>query len=116
MTSPDPGRETRIVPIKGRQVVVRALKETQMLLLARDAQMVQRDNVDGARKLAAIARMMEVLESAIVQSEDREFITDLQVSGELEIKDLFSVLTVFAPDGDAPKVGVRRGRPRKTNT
>ena len=115
MTSPDPGRETRIIQIKGRQVVVRMLRETQMLLLARDAQLMQRDNVDGARKLAAVARMMEVLESAIVQPEDRDYITDLQVSGDLEIKDLFSVLTVFAPDSDTPKAGVRRGRPRKTS-
>lgn len=114
MTQIDPGRDTRIVEIKGRQVVVRQLKETQMLLLARDSQLVQREHVDGVRRLAAVARMLDILESAIVQPEDLSYITDLQVSGDLEIKDLFSVITAFASEANAPKTAVRRGRPPKT--
>ena len=113
MSQPDPGRETRIVPIKGRQVVARRLKETQLLLLARDAQRLQQDNVTSTAKLAAIARMMDIMESAIVQPEDRDYVTGLQVSGDLEMSDLMSVITVFESD-DQQGVTVRRGRPRKT--
>lgn len=114
MTKEDPGRETRIVPIKGRQVVVRQLRDAQMLLLMREAQLVQREDVENSRKLVAIGRLMDVLESAIVQQEDRDYLTNLNVAGDLELGDLFGVIKAFAEEKEPAKPVVRRGRPRKT--
>ena len=110
----DPGRETRLLEIKGRQIVVRQLKDVQMLMLLREAQLMQREDVETTRKLLATTRMMDVLESAIVQDEDKEYLTDLNVRGDLELSDLMGVITVFSNDEEPKKAAVRRGRPRKT--
>lgn len=114
MTEKDPGRDTRLLEIKGRQVVVRQLKDAQMLLLIREAQMMQREDVDNTRKLVGIGRMMDVLESAIVQDSDRDYLMQLNVHGDLELSDLMGVVTAFREDQEPAKVAVRRGRPRKT--
>lgn len=114
MTTEDPGRETRLIEIKGRQVVVRQLRDAQMVLLMREAQLVQRDDVENRRKLVAIGRLMDVLESAIVQPEDRDYLTNLNVAGDLELGDLFGVIKAFGEEKEPAKPVVRRGRPRKT--
>jgi hypothetical protein len=49
-----------------------------------------------------------------VSQEDRDYITDLNVKGELELSDLTSVLNVLKADKADEKPVVRRGRPRKT--
>lgn len=116
MTEQDTGRETRLLEIKGRHVVVRALKDTQILLLAREAQILTRKDVDKNRIMQGVTRLMDILESAIVQDMDRDYVTDLTIRGELELSDLMGVLTAFRDVQTAaePKPAVRRGRPRKT--
>jgi site-specific recombinase len=114
MTQPDPGRDTRLVQIKDRQVVARRLKEAQLLLMNREAQLVTRADLPMERRLKGAATLMDILESAIVQESDRTWLTDLNVKGELELSDLMEVLTVFAEDKTDEKPVVRRGRPRKT--
>jgi hypothetical protein len=109
VTEPDPGRETRLVELKGRQVVVGMLDGAQLALMAREARLLQKAEVDNARKIAGAARMFDILESMVVQDEDREFVADLIASGDLKLTDLTSFITSFKPEDDKPKV--RRGRP-----
>ena len=85
-TSPDPGRETRLIDIKGRLITVRQLKD-------------------------AISRMFDILESAIVQQEDKDYLTALNVAGDLEITDLMVFISSFNEPQAAEKPKVRRGRP-----
>lgn len=107
MTTPeDPGKDTRIVDIKGRNVVVRQLTDAQMLLLSREGRLASKEGTEPTRRVAAIARIFDILESAIVQEEDREYLMDLTVAGNLQLGDMTSFITVFSED--EPKV--RRGR------
>lgn len=112
MTEPtpvDPGRETRIIDLKGRQVVVRQLTDAQQLLLSREATLLQKPTIDRARKMTAVSRIYDMLESAVAQEEDREYLTELNLAGELELKDMMTFVSVFGTEQEKPKV--RRGRP-----
>lgn len=109
MTSPDPGRETQVVPVRDRSIVVRKLADTQMLLLAREAKVLQRDDASTDRKLEGVDRMFRILESAIVQPADREYLEELMTIGDLDLRELLTFVTAFQDeDDDKPKV--RRGR------
>ena len=110
MTNPDPGRETRIVPVQGRNIVIRQLIDAQMMLLNRGARLLQRDDVDGASKLATVDRMFTILESVVVQPGDKEFLEDLMAEGTLSLKDLMGFISAFNEDQEE-KPKVRRGRP-----
>jgi hypothetical protein len=114
MTADDSGRDTRLIEIKGRQSVVRQLKEIQLMAMAREAQLLTRpEGVDVQRKLLAITRLMDILESAVVQAVDRQYVIDLSLKGDLEVGDLMKVITIFA-EVEPTKPVVRRGRPPKT--
>lgn len=112
MTEPNQG-ETRTITLKGRELEVKRLKDTQLLLLTREAKTVSRPGVDKDRVLEAASRLMDVLESAIVNPDDRDYFVGLNIRGEVELQDLMQVLTVFAEKSEATKPVVRRGRPRK---
>jgi hypothetical protein len=112
MTNPDPGRETRIVPVQGRNIVIRQLIDTQMMLLNRGARLLQRDDIDKEHKLATVDRMLTILESVVVQPEDSEYMEDLMARGKLGLKELMSFVTAFNDEQQpAEKPKVRRGRP-----
>jgi hypothetical protein len=111
MTNPDPGRETRIVPVQGRNIVIRQLVDAQMMLLNRGARLLQRDDIDRASKLATVDRMFTILESVIVQPEDKEFLENLMAEGTLSLSDLTSFVSAFNEDQSDEKPKVRRGRP-----
>lgn len=112
MTQPtpaDPGRETRVIDLKGRQVVVRQLTDAQQLLMSREATLLRKDNIERDRKMVAVGRIYDMLESAVVQPDDLEYVTELNVSGNLELKDMMEFVSVFGKEEDKPRV--RRGRP-----
>lgn len=111
MTEPngaDPGSQTRLVDLKGHMVVVRELKDAQQLLIQREAKVLQSDEAGKDRKVTAVANIYDILESVIVQPEDLEYLTRLNVKGDLELKDMMAFVTVF---GEEEKPKVRRGRP-----
>lgn len=109
MTTPeDPGKETRLVDIKGRNIVVRQLTDAQLLLLGREARLAAKEDVEQHRRLAGVSRIFDILESAVVQEDDREYLLDLTVQGELQLSDLMGFITVFGEEKPKPKV--RRGR------
>lgn len=110
MTATDPGRETQVVLVRDRSIVVRKLIDTQMLLLAREAKILQRDDVSVDRKMDSIDRMFRILESAVAQPSDREFLEELMLAGELDLRELLSFVTVFGADEIEEKPKVRRGR------
>lgn len=113
MTTPvDPGRETQIVLVRDRNVVIRQLIDTQRMLIARWAVMLQRDDVTGEQKLNLLNKMFDTLESVIVQQEDRDFLEELMAAGELDLRELIGFMTAFDKNaaGEAAKPKVRRGR------
>ena len=109
MTTPeDPDKDTRIVPVKGHNVVVRQLNDAQLLLLGREARLAAREDTEQARRLAAVGRIFDLLESVVVQEEDKEYLMDLTVKGDLELKDMMDFITAFSEPEAKPRV--RRGR------
>jgi hypothetical protein len=100
--------DTRTIPVNGRDVTVRRLVDTQMLLLLREAKQAERDENDGARRITAAARMFDILEYIVVTDEDRDHVLKGIVDGKVELKDLLQGLSAFAEE-QKPKV--RRGRP-----
>lgn len=112
----DTGTDTRIVDVKGRAIVVRQLKDAQLLLMGRDAAILQKGDVAPQRKLEVAGYILDIFESAIVQPDDHAYIMDLTRRGELELRDFLGFLSAFHDDEPAPepKPVVRRGRPRKS--
>lgn len=110
MTQPnDQGKETRLVDIRGRNIVVRQLQDAQLVLLAREARLAQKEDTEPGRRMTAIGRIFDILESAIVQDADRDYILELTVTGNLSLMDMTSFISAFeSEDDDKPKV--RRGR------
>lgn len=106
---PDPGRETRIVDVRGKSVVVKMLLDAQLLLLAREARLAQNPDTANERRLVAVSRIFDILENAIVQDSDREHCLELAIRGQLTLGDMLGFINAFADEEAKPKV--RRGRP-----
>jgi hypothetical protein len=116
MTQPAPPAKsgTRFVPIKGRKVEVQQLLDVQLVLIAREGRLLQKDNIEGSRKFVAMSRILDVLESAVVSEDDREYLIELMTGRSLQLADLLPIVKVFGDE--APTNGpvrARRGRPPK---
>ena len=104
---------TRDVDVKGlgRTVKVRLITDMQFLLLSRDADKIRQDGISNSDRLRIAGRMMDVMESMVVTQEDRDYLMDLTVRGELHVQDMMDFLTAFRDEEAAEKPKVRRGRP-----
>lgn len=112
MTKPveDPGKDTRLMEFRGRQIVVRQLNEAQILLLAEKARLVTKVDVDAGIRMDAASTAMRILKAAVVQPADREYLEELTIAGDLDIGDLLAVVTIFAQE---QKPRTRRGAARR---
>lgn len=110
MTNPDPGRETQIVSVQGRNIVIRRLVDTQLMLLNRDSRLLQRGDLEKESKLASVDRMFTILESVVVQPEDLQYLEGLMAEGKLSLRDLLGFVSAFEEEAEE-KPKVRRGRP-----
>ena len=113
----DNGTDTRLVDIKGRTVVIKQLKDGQLLLLGRDQRKLEDPQITDAEKMSTAIGVLDMFEASIVQPSDREYVMGLTRTGDLELKDFLSFLTAFQdPEATVEPVKpvVRRGRPRKS--
>lgn len=115
MSDEDPGRQTRIIDVKGRAIVVRQLRDAQYGLLVREANSVKRAVAEGNRDrlMRATDLIMKALASTVVQEEDRDWLDDMTANGELDFSDLVAAIRAFGDEEEKPKAQVRRGRPVK---
>jgi hypothetical protein len=102
--------DTRLVEINGRTIVVRELKDAQLVLLARDAARLEDVTVSNRDKLSLAGGIMDMFESVIVQQQDKDFVLAETRAGRTELATFLGFLTSFQ-EADAPKVTVKRGRP-----
>lgn len=113
----DPGKETRLVSIKGKSIVIKKLTDAQLIIMGRDIARIEDDKLDPAAKLVAAGYIMDMFESAIVQGDDRDYVKGLARQGEIDLPDFLSFLSSFQATDEATPVAkpvVRRGRtPRK---
>jgi hypothetical protein len=111
----DPGTETAApltgtVDVRGRTITIKKLVDTQMMLLAREAKILQRDDIGNDRKLDGIDRMFTILESVVVEPKDKVYLEDLMAKGELDLRELVSFVTTFNAQGAEKPARVRRAR------
>jgi hypothetical protein len=117
MTDPTPTEETRTVTVKGRDLQVRKLADAQGPLLARELLTIRKESVDGFRRAMAAGRVFDILESVVVSEDDREYLMELNLRGDLRLLDMMECLSVWADETQPASKGpvvVRRGRPRRT--
>lgn len=118
MANEDPGRKTQIVPVCGRNIVIKKLTDIQMSLLLRGSRILSSDNVDNEQKMEMMDMMFTILDSVVVQETDKKWVLEHQIKGDLELKDMTGWVTVFGnedEDEDAKKKpAVRRGRAART--
>lgn len=107
----DAGRETRVVPVSGRNIVVRQLTDTQMLHLMRHAKILSSDSVEVPAKLDSMDRMLTILNSVVVQETDKDWLVQAQESGEVDIQDMVGWVNAFKADA---KPTVRRARVKRS--
>jgi hypothetical protein len=100
---------TNTVSIHGRDVAIDKLVDTQVMLLAREARILQRDDISGDRKMEGLDRMFRILESVVQEDSDRLFLEGLMETGKLDLRELMSFVTGPGDPDNTPKV--RRGRP-----
>lgn len=108
--------DLQTIPFKGRDISVKKLNETQKMLLVREAQVLRSNRQEMDRKLQAIATMINIVESALVDGDDREYLMELAGTGQVEFKEMLEIATAFdAVDGEvvAPTRAVRRAATKR---
>lgn len=117
MANEDTGRKTQIVPVCGRNIVIKKLTDIQMALLLRGSRILSSPNVADVEKMDMMEQMFQILDSVVVQEADKKWVLEKQIKGELELKDMTNWVTVFKDEDedDATKTKqpvARRGRTR----
>lgn len=90
---------------------MKMLTDAQILLLGRESRLAQMPNTPGERRMTAVSRIFDILESVILTPEDQEYCVDLAVKGTLELRDMLGFMEAFQADEEDEKPKVRRGRP-----
>jgi hypothetical protein len=118
MTQADPGEETRIIPVGGRQVVVRKVTDAQRILLMRLVRNIvdlegSPDTAASNKAMKNVAKILDIIDSTVVQESDWDHIEKLIITRKLDMKELVGVVTAFNEEQPTQRPVVRRGRPPK---
>ena len=105
--------ETKTVTVLDREVAVKAFTDSQIMLMVSEAKTVTRKTADMNRRMDGVDRMMRLLDSVVVNEEDKEWIVEKNIAGELSMGDLIGFISAHAPVDEIVPRAVRRGRPRK---
>jgi hypothetical protein len=107
-TVSDTGRRTQVVDVGGTPIVIRELRDLQLVHIMRYSRVLSSNSVATDDKLNAIQRMMEILHSIVVQPTDLEFLIAAEERGEVSIEDMLGFVRAFQDDAPT-KPAVRRG-------
>lgn len=108
----DPGTTTRTVDVKGRSIVVRQLKDAQLIIMGRDLLRMEEATTSPREKLEIAGYIMDMFESAIVEDADRKYVLHLTRLGEVELADYLGFLQAFRdePNRATKRAAAVRGR------
>lgn len=105
--------------LAGRQIVFRRASLGQLIILRRSAErmikLAESADGDGSTVLAAVVKTLDFVETLIVSEDDRQFVEDQMLAGNVDYLDLFKALGGGGDDqadDQAPKP-VKRA-PRKS--
>lgn len=99
-----------LVTIKDRDVPIKKLNETQMMLLVREARVLRSEHQPMERKLRSIAFMLDIVESALVNPDDQEWLMGLAGTGQIEFGEMLKIATPFEQAAQAATKPVKRVR------
>lgn len=106
MTNPEP---TRTVSFRGRDLIIQELLPAQHLLMIKIVRDLRKLGTNLNESVLDAAKILDILESALVDPGDVEFIEDLIIKRQLDLKEVIYLLADEREE-EKPKV-VRRGRP-----
>lgn len=106
--------ESRTVTILDREIKIKEFTDSQIMLMVSEAKTVSRKTVDVTRRLDGVDRMMRLFDSIVIDPEDKEWLVEQNIAGNLSMGDLTGFISAFADDSaEITPRAVRRGRPRK---
>lgn len=108
MTQPEGTR-----PFHGRNIKVRELMPGQLAVLARLTAKLRRGDGTNSETLTYMGKVTDLLYSAIAKEDDQEFVEDLMLKGEADLKELMVLVRPEDAEDAPPPNKVRRGRPPK---
>lgn len=107
--------EQKTITIKDREILVQQLNDAQVALMVRELNRARKPGTPAQEALSSMGRVMDLFEAAVVGQEDKDYLTDLTIAGQLRMSDLIPVLSTFYDEGtDEAKPVVRRGRPKRS--
>lgn len=87
-----------------------------MLHMLRHAKILEKDGIDLEQKIDSADRMFAILSTIVINPDDRAYLTEMEETGKIELKDLMGFITPGDDSDEPEKPVVRRGRgrPRKS--
>lgn len=101
--------EYKTTNLAGRDILVTLPTEGQLALLTLQARNVNRAKTDPALAVAGMGGIMAVIEK-IIHPDDREYVADQLLEGNIGTTDLFELLHVFGGEEEAVAKPVRAVR------
>lgn len=92
---------------------MRELLPAQELLLLKIARSLRRLGEEDGPSILEAAKILDILESALVKVEDIDFMEDLIIKRQLDLKEVMFLTIGKEPEQVEEKPRVRRGRPPK---
>jgi hypothetical protein len=102
--------DLNIVTVKGRDIPIKPLNETQMMLLVREARVIRSDRSETDRRWRGIAAVIDIVESSILDGEDQEWLMGLAGSGQITFAEILEMVSPFEAKAEAAAKPVKRTR------
>lgn len=104
--------DLEMLTIQDRQIPIKKLNETQMMLIVREARVLKSDRYDMERKFQGVAFILDIVETAIVDAEDREWLMGRAGAGDVSFREMLQIAAPYENqiDGEVTVAPVRRGR------
>jgi hypothetical protein len=83
--------------VAGREISVRPLNETQIMLIMREGSILRSDKVETERRMKGIATILDIIENAVTDADDLDFLMKEVSVGNVEFSDL---LKLVAPQAE----------------
>lgn len=104
---------TATYPIAGREVKLKLPTEAQYAMLGTLGNRITNTALPPADRLKAVGQLMAIMLSMVVKPEDRNFVEDKVINGELGLADFTEAIRAFGEDQTSKKTTVRRARTAK---
>ena len=96
--------------VAGRDISVKPLNETQVMLIMREGTILRSPKMDTERRMKGVATILDIIESSVEDADDLEFLMKQVSIGKVEFEQL---LKLVVPQSEAPATAPVRRAARK---